>query len=69
MPTDIDRDGVRRLMEEGARVVEVLPAEDYEEEHIAGAINIPLRHLDRETAGKAGLHPDRPVIVYCNDCQ
>jgi rhodanese-related sulfurtransferase len=49
----------------GARLVEVLPREEYEEEHIAGAINIPLKELDRETT--AGLDPEAPVIVYCHD--
>jgi rhodanese-related sulfurtransferase len=33
---------VRRLVEErGAQVVEVLPRPAYEQEHIAGALNIP----------------------------
>ena len=46
-------------MDGGARLVEVLPREEYEEEHIAGAINIPLKELDRETT--AGLDPEAPV--------
>ena len=69
MPIDIDRDTVRRLTEEGVRLIEVLPAEEYQEEHIAGAMNIPLSRLDGEAASMADLDPNRPVIVYCNDCQ
>jgi rhodanese-related sulfurtransferase len=59
------REEGRELLDGGARLVEVLPREEYEEEHIAGAINIPLKELDRETT--AGLDPEAPVIVYCHD--
>lgn len=45
--------------------MDVLPPEEYGESHIAGAINIPLKELDRETT--AGLRKDAPVIVYCHD--
>lgn len=54
-----------RLVEEGARLVEVLPREEYEEEHLPGAVNIPLKELDRESAAR--LRRDEPVIVYCYD--
>ena len=67
MPTSVGRDEVRRLVEEGAQLVEVLPAPEYAEEHIAGAINIPLKELDED--GPRELDRDRPVIVYCNDYQ
>ena len=68
MPTAIFRDGVRRLVqEEGAQLVDVLPREEYEEEHLPAAINLPLKELDRETI--AQLNRDAPVIVYCHDYQ
>lgn len=64
MPTPIDRDELQRLRrEENAQLVEVLPAEDFEDEHLPGAINIPLKTLDRRST--ASLEPSRPVIVYC----
>ncbi len=66
-PTDIDRDQVRVLLEQGAPVIEVLSSHEYEEEHIAGAMNVPLKTLDRQTT--AQLRKDRPVVVYCNDYQ
>lgn len=63
MPTSIARDEVQRLVaEEGAQIVDVLPPAEYEDAHIAGAVNIPLRMLDRETT--AQLDRARPVIVY-----
>ncbi len=67
MPTDVQRDEVRRLLAAGAQLVDVLPAEEYAAEHIAGAINIPLKALNRETAAR--LDPSRPIIVYCWDHQ
>jgi rhodanese-related sulfurtransferase len=68
MPGSIDRDEVRRLIhEENAHLVEVLPATDFEKEHITGAINIPLKELDERAPHE--LERERPVIVYCNDYQ
>jgi putative oxidoreductase len=68
MPEAIDHDEVRRLIaEESAQLVEVLPAKEYGEEHIAGAINIPLKELDDRAPRE--VDRDRPVIVYCNDYQ
>ena len=67
MPTAVLRDNVCRLVEEGAQLVEVLPQEEYEEEHLPGAINIPLKELNRETTAR--LRRDAPVIVYCHDYQ
>jgi rhodanese-related sulfurtransferase len=61
----IDYQGLRRLLDEGAQLVEVLPAEEYAEEHLPGAINIPLKELDAESV--AQLDKSRPVIVYCWD--
>ncbi len=68
MPTPIDRQELQRLLaHEHAQLVEVLPAEEFAEEHLPGAINIPLKTLDRNTARP--LDRSRPVIVYCNDYQ
>ncbi len=61
----IDYDGLRRLLDEGAQLVEVLPAEEYAEEHLPGAISIPLKALDADSTAK--LDRTRPVIVYCWD--
>jgi rhodanese-related sulfurtransferase len=68
MPTSAHRDEVRRLLrDDAAQLVEVLPAAEYEDEHLPGAINIPLKTLDRETTGQ--LDRMKPVIVYCYDYQ
>jgi rhodanese-related sulfurtransferase len=65
MAHEIDRDGVRRLIEEGVQVVDVLPAKEYEEDHLPGAINLPIRRI--ETDARRVLDRDRPVVVYCAD--
>ena len=67
MPTEIDRRGVQHLLIRGAQLVDVLPAEEYAAEHLAGAVNIPLKELDAETAVQ--LDRNRPVVVYCWDHQ
>jgi rhodanese-related sulfurtransferase len=68
MPTSIDRDELQRLLrEEQGQLVEVLPRDEYEDEHLPGAINIPLKTLDAETTRR--LERDRAVIVYCHDYQ
>ncbi len=68
MPKGVDRNEVQRLVaEKNAQLVEVLPRPEYEEEHLPGAINIPLKELNRETAMQ--LDRSRPVIVYCHDYQ
>jgi rhodanese-related sulfurtransferase len=67
MPREVGRDEMRSLIAEGAQLVEVLPAEEYDQEHLPGAVNIPLKGMTREST--ASLRPDLPVIVYCYDNQ
>jgi phage shock protein E len=61
----IDRAEAKRLIAAGAQIVEVLPAKEYGEGHIPGAINLPLRELDAETS--AVLDRTRAIVVYCWD--
>jgi rhodanese-related sulfurtransferase len=65
MPEPIAAHRVKELAAAGAQLVEVLPRGEYEEQHLPGAINIPLKELDAEAV--AGLDPTGPVIVYCWD--
>jgi len=64
-PRKILRDDVRRLVEGGAQLVEVLPRAHYDKHHLAGAISIPLGELNRGSAAR--LQRDRAVVVYCYD--
>jgi rhodanese-related sulfurtransferase len=65
MPRIVDLQGVRELLDRGAQLVEVLPAEEYQELHLPGAINLPLKELDAQHA--ECLDRARPVVVYCWD--
>jgi rhodanese-related sulfurtransferase len=56
---------LQQLVADGAQLVDVLPAEEYEKLHIPGAISLPLKALTRETAGR--LDRERAVVVYCWD--
>jgi rhodanese-related sulfurtransferase len=67
MARPIVREDIPRLLGQGAQLVEVLPAEEYAEAHLPGAVNIPLKELDRERVRE--LDRQRPVIVYCHDYQ
>jgi rhodanese-related sulfurtransferase len=63
VPKWIDRADVRRLVAADAQLVEVLPRQEWESEHIAGARSIPLKELDDRA--RSELDPQRTVIVYC----
>ena len=65
MAESIDLAGLKRLLDGGAQLVEVLPAAEYAEEHLPHAVNIPLKTLNAESA--AQLDRTRPVVVYCFD--
>jgi rhodanese-related sulfurtransferase len=65
MSKRIEIEALQRIVGEGAQLVEVLPPAEYAEAHLPGAINIPLKQLNRETA--AVLDRRRPIVVYCYD--
>jgi rhodanese-related sulfurtransferase len=65
MARTVDLQLVRDLLERGAQLVEVLPREEYEELHLPGALNLPLKELDAQHAER--LDRQRPAVVYCWD--
>lgn len=67
MPTEINRDTVTEMVANGAQLVEVLPVDEYNQAHIPGALNLPLKTLNRQSVQQ--LDPDHPVITYCHDFQ
>lgn len=60
--TSIDRAQLLELLDQDAQIVDVLPDAEYTAQHIPGAVSIPLRRLDAETASV--LRRDKPVVVY-----
>lgn len=66
MPREIDLDHLRELVNgDELQLIEVLPETEYADEHIAGAINIPLKSMNRGSV--AQLDPSLPTVVYCWD--
>ena len=65
MPKAVTHDEVQaRIAEGGVVLLEALPAEHYEKEHLPGALNLPHDEVDERAPL---LVPDKatPVIVYC----
>ena len=66
MPTEIDLAHLRALLGRGdVQLIEVLPENEYEQEHLPGAINIPLKSMNAGSV--AGVDRSRPTVVYCWD--
>jgi rhodanese-related sulfurtransferase len=65
MPSTVTTADARALLEKGAQALEVLPASEFDQEHLPGALNIPLPDLDE--GAMADLPRDRPIVVYCYD--
>ena len=63
MVTSIHSHEARRLLDEGAQLIEVLPSAEYDDEHLPGARNIPLKTLGVDnTVGS--LDRELPIIAY-----
>ncbi|GIK72714.1 MAG: hypothetical protein BroJett021_17020 [Chloroflexota bacterium] len=55
-------DDVKAAIENGAYVVDVREASEYEAGHIPGAVNIPIRTLAQSLDQ---IPTDQPVLIYC----
>ena len=53
----------QRLVEEGARVVDVRTPQEFAAGHVPGAVNIPFDQLGAR-ASELG-DPSQPVVLYC----
>ncbi len=60
---DVSSNEARRLVEEGALLLDVRTPEEFAAGHIEGAVNVPVQELESRMAE---LEPkDRPIVVYC----
>ncbi|MFP5317675.1 MAG: rhodanese-like domain-containing protein [Acidimicrobiia bacterium] len=66
MPSHADRATVRRLLDDGAQLVEVLEERQYRQAHLPGAVHLPAWELTAERAER-DLDRARPVVAYCFD--
>jgi phage shock protein E len=55
--------GARALVAQGALLLDVRTPEEFNQQHLPGAVNVPVQELDRRWA-EVGPR-DRDVVVYC----
>ena len=59
---EVSRDEARKLIENGAQLVDVRADHEWEAGRIAGAKHLPLAELAERTGE---LDPEQPVVLYC----
>ena len=64
MHQDIFTHELETWRERGARIIDVREPEEFQSEHIVGAINLPLSRLDLLASGVAGA-PHQPLVLVC----
>jgi rhodanese-related sulfurtransferase len=63
----IGRDELQKRVDEGAHLIEVLPAKEFARVHLPGAINIPLAKITEKNI--ESFDKKKPTIVHCYDYQ
>ncbi|HXR61034.1 MAG TPA: rhodanese-like domain-containing protein [Solirubrobacterales bacterium] len=61
-PKEVSREEARKLVDEGAQLVDVRADHEWEAGRIAGAKHVPLPELPQRTGE---IDKARPVVVYC----
>jgi rhodanese-related sulfurtransferase len=59
---EVSRDEAQKLLEDGAQLIDVRVAHEWDAGRIAGATHLPLDEL---SARVAEIDSERPVVVYC----
>jgi rhodanese-related sulfurtransferase len=59
---EVSREEARKMIDEGAQVVDVRADHEWEAGRIAGASHVPLAELAERVEE---IDKDRPVVVYC----
>ncbi len=63
---EVDLEGARQLIQDGAAVLDVREPDEYAAGHVPGAMNIPRGLLEFKLASVPELNdPNRPILVYC----
>lgn len=60
---DVSGADARRLVEAGARLVDVRTPAEFANGHLPGAINIPVQELERRMGELE--RKEQPVVLYC----
>jgi rhodanese-related sulfurtransferase len=61
-PREVSREEARKLVDEGAQLVDVRAEHEWEAGRIAGATHLPLAELAERTGE---IERDRPIVLYC----
>ena len=61
-PREVGREEARKLIDEGAQLLDVRADHEWQAGHIAGATHLPLPQLPQRLDE---VDKDRPVVVYC----
>lgn len=64
-----DPDAARKLVASGAVIIDVRTAEEYAEDHLPTAVNIPVQEVSTRLAEVASLVSNdktRPIVLYCS---
>jgi rhodanese-related sulfurtransferase len=61
-PAEVSREQLKKLMDEGAQLVDVRAEHEWEAGRIAGATHLPLAELSERTGE---IEKERPVVLYC----
>jgi rhodanese-related sulfurtransferase len=59
---EVSRDEARKLIEDGAQLIDVRAEHEWDAGRIAGAKHLPLAELAQRTGE---LDPEQPVVLYC----
>ena len=61
-PREVGREEARKLIDEGAQLIDVRADHEWEVGRIAGATHVPLPELPQRLGE---IDKDRPVVLYC----
>jgi len=61
-PREVGREEARKLVDEGAQLIDVRADHEWEVGRIAGATHVPLPELPQRLSE---IDKDRPVVLYC----
>lgn len=59
---EVSREEARKMLDEGAQLIDVRADHEWEAGRITGAAHVPLPELSQRTEE---IDKDRPVVVYC----
>ena len=62
--TQMRPDAAREWLSKGAKVIDVRSEGEFQEKHLAGAVNIPLNRL-RDEIARLAPNKEQPLLLHC----